>query len=110
MVFELVEDVVEAPQPVISENELVFITDLIRNIDVDFEIVSPVKEIDFTLSKPVAEINEIKVVDHKEVEQVAFTFDLPISDAKPVEENKIVFDLSPETKNIDVKKLSNLFL
>ena len=104
VVFELVEDVVEAPQPVISENELVFITDLIRNIDVDFEIVSPVKEIDFTFTKPVAEINEIKVVDHKEVEQVAFTFDLPISDAKPVEENKIVFDLSPETKNIDVKE------
>lgn len=104
VVFELVEDVVEAPQPVISENELVFITDLIRNIDVDFEIVSPVKEIDFTFTKPAIEINDIPVVDYKEVEQVAFSFDLPISDAKPVEENKIVFDLSPETKNIDVKE------
>jgi cell division protein FtsZ len=104
VVFELVEEVVEAPQPVISENELVFITDLIRNIDVDFEIVSPVKEIDFTFTKPAMEINDIPVVDYKEVEQVAFSFDLPISDAKPVEENKIVFDLSPETKNIDVKE------
>ena len=104
VVFELVEDVVEAPQPVISENELVFITDLIRNIDVDFEIVSPVKEIDFTFTKPAIEINDIPVVDYKEVEQVAFSFDLPISESKPVEENKIVFDLSPETKNIDVKE------
>lgn len=104
VVFELVEDVVEAPQPVISENELVFITDLIRNIDVDFEIVSPVKEIDFTFTKPAIEINDIPVVDYKEVEQVAFTFDLPISDAKTVEENKIVFDLSPETKDIKVNE------
>ena len=104
VVFELVEDVVEAPQPVISENELVFITDLIRNIDVDFEIVSPVKEIDFTFTKPAIEINDIPVVDYKEVEQVAFSFDLPISETKPVEENKIVFDLSPEAKNIDVKE------
>ncbi|MCZ8198005.1 MAG: cell division protein FtsZ [Flavobacterium sp.] len=104
VVFELVEDVVEAPQPVISENELVFITDLIRNIDVDFEIVSPVKEIDFTFTKPAVEINDIPVVDYKEVEQVAFSFDLPISETKPVEENKIVFDLSPEAKNIDVKE------
>ena len=104
VVFELVEDVVEAPQPVISENELIFITDLIRNIDVDFEIVSPVKEIDFTFTKPAIEINDIPVVDYKEVEQVAFTFDLPISDAKTVEENKIVFDLSPETKDIKVNE------
>jgi cell division protein FtsZ len=104
VVFELVEEFVEAPQPVISENELVFITDLIRNIDVDFEIVSPVKEIDFTFTKPTIEINDIPVVDYKEVEQVAFSFDLPISETKSVEENKFVFDLSPETKNIDVKE------
>ncbi len=104
IVFELVEDVVEKPQPVISENELVLITDLIRNIDVDFEIVSPVKEIDFTFTKPVAEINEIPVVDHKEVEQVTFSFDLPINEVKSVEENKIVFDLSPETKDIKVNE------
>lgn len=104
VVFELIEDVVEKAQPVISENELVLITDLIRNINVDFEIVSPAKEIDFTFTKPVAEINEIPVVDYKEVEQVTFSFDLPINEVKPVEENKIVFDLSPETKNIKVNE------
>jgi cell division protein FtsZ len=84
------------------------ISEFIKNLDVTFEIVSPEKPIEFEVSKPVvSEIAEIKVIDATEVkeEQVTFSFDLPIS--KPVEEvdeNKILFELSNETKNIEVNQ------
>src|SRR6187402_714627 len=49
VVFDLVEDIT-IPEPVISpinEDELIGMTEFIRNLDVTFEIVSPMKEIDF---------------------------------------------------------------
>ena len=82
--------------------------DFIRNLDVTFEIVSPIKDIDFTFTTPA--VNEIKVVEPqvvaKEEEQITFSFDLPI--AKPVEntveEDRIIFDLTAETKDIKVNE------
>ena len=111
IVFELIDDevpVAEVSQPELNENELIVISEFIKNLDVTFEIVSPEKPIEFEVSKPVvSEIAEIKVIDATEVkeEQVTFSFDLPIS--KPVEEvdeNKILFELSNETKNIEVNQ------
>ena len=111
IVFELIDDevpVAEVSQPELNENELILISEFIKNLDVTFEIVSPEKPIEFEVSKPVvSEIAEIKVIDATEVkeEQVTFSFDLPIS--KPVEEvdeNKILFELSNETKNIEVNQ------
>ncbi len=105
VVFELAEEVVAASAPEVSENELIQITELIRNINVEFEIVSPIKDIEFTFTKPASAIQEIEVIDHKVVEQPVFSFDLPLAVSKPkVDDYKILFDLSEETKDIKVNE------
>ncbi len=111
IVFELIDDEVlemEVKEPVLDENELIVISEFIKNLDVTFEIVSPEKPLEFEVSKPVvSEVNEIKVIEATEVkeEQVTFSFDLPIATpAAEVDENKILFELSNETKNIEVNQ------
>ena len=109
IVFELIEDEVKF-EPVVAkvENDLIAMNEFIRNLDVTFEIVSPIKDIDFTFTTPA--VNEIKVVEPqfiaKEEEQITFSFDLPV--AKPVEnkveEERIIFDLSAETRDIKVNE------
>ncbi|WP_298120611.1 cell division protein FtsZ [Flavobacterium sp.] len=119
IVFELIEDEVK-PEPVVAkvnENELIAMNDFIRNLDVTFEIVSPIKDIDFTFTTPavndtsVSELaKQIKVVEPqvvaKEEEQITFSFDLPIATPveNKVEEDRIIFDLSAETKDIKVNE------
>lgn len=128
VVFELLDD--EAPvaftPPVINENELIPMNEFIRNLDVTFEIVSPIKDLDFSFSTPVAAapvapvstpvtptvvndifVNEPQQVAFREEAQPSFTFDLPVSEpVAPVaqHEQKIVFDLTEETKNIKVNE------
>jgi cell division protein FtsZ len=120
IVFELIEEAIEedsltvfeTTQAVINENELIAMNQFIRNLDVTFEIVSPIKDIDFKVTTP--EIKEMKVVEpltivDKEEEQITFTFDIPatptferVEEVKPIEaleESKIVFDLSAESVN-----------
>jgi len=109
IVFELIEDEVKA-DPVIAkvDNDLIAMNEFIRNLDVTFEIVSPIKDIDFQFTTPV--VNQIKTTEKqfvaKEDEQITFSFDMPVS--KPIEhkfeEEKIVFDLSAETKDIKVNE------
>ncbi|MGV3698102.1 cell division protein FtsZ [Flavobacterium sp.] len=94
---------------VIDENELIAMNHFIRNLDVTFEIISPIKDIDYKVTTP--EVKEMKVIEpktiEKEEEQITFTFDMPalptferVEEVKPiekieaVEENRIVFDLS----------------
>ena len=111
IVFELIDDEVKAPvENKINENELIAMNEFIRNLNVTFEIVSPIKDIDFTFTTPV--INEVKAAEPQVIRdeiQNLFTFDLPVStpevktEAK-VEENKIFFDLSEETKDIKVNE------
>ena len=110
IVFELLEEEEVVAQPFVAkvENDLIAMNEFIRNLDVTFEIVSPIKDIEFQFTNPV--VNEIKVNEPKviarEEEQITFSFDLPI--AKPLEnkleEEKIIFDLSAETKNIKVNE------
>ena len=120
IVFELIEEelevdslsVFETPKAVINENELIAMNHFIRNLDVTFEIVSPIKDIDFKVTT--SEVKEMKVVEpltiiEKEEEQITFTFDIPatptferVEEVKPIEavqESKIVFDLSAESVN-----------
>lgn len=109
IVFELIEDeVVEVKEPVLDENELIAISEFIKNLDVTFEIVSPEKPFDFEISKPViTDVKEIKVIDATEVkeEQVTFSFDMPIATSEPeIDENKILFELTNETMNIEVNQ------
>lgn len=108
IVFELIEDDFETTSPVVNEdeNELIAMTQFIKNLDVTFEIVSPIKDIDFRITTP--EVKEINVVEpqtiSKEEEQITFTFEAPTEMKKEVEETKIVFDLSDETRNIEVNE------
>ena len=110
VVFELIEDeVLEINEPVLNENELIVISEFIKNLDVTFEIVSPEKPIEFEVSKPIfTDVAEIRVIDAAEVkeEQVTFSFDLPVSNpvVAEIDESRIVFELSTETKNIEVNQ------
>jgi cell division protein FtsZ len=105
IVFELIEDEIETPvaAPVataaIDDNELIAMNQFIRNLDVTFEIISPINDIDFKVTTP--EVREMKVVEPQNIieeEQITFTFDMPATPTfekvEAVEESKIVFDLS----------------
>jgi cell division protein FtsZ len=126
IVFELIEDELEVEAPVafeapavvasIDENELIAMNHFIRNLDVTFEIVSPINDIDFNVTTP--EVREMNVVEpqavEKEEEQITFTFDIPamptfekletVEKIEAVEESRIVFDLSDSPNNIEVNQ------
>jgi cell division protein FtsZ len=117
IVFELIEEE-EKKAPtvaIVDENELIAMNHFIRNLDVTFEIVSPINDIDFKIVTP--EVKEVEnfnfsaqfdVVEPqfvaKEEEQITFTFDIPTPKVEAVEESKIVFDLTEETKAIEVNE------
>lgn len=121
IVFDLIEDIV-APEPVIEtpavapvvaaaviDDELIGMSEFIKNLDVTFEIVSPLKEIDFVVSTPVVE--QVRTVSPEPIrfeekrEQTAFSFDLPLKE-EPVlvkeEPNNFLFELTNETREIKV--------
>jgi len=111
IVFELIEDELEIEAPVAfeapafvaskDENELISMNHFIRNLDVTFEIVSPINDIDFNVTIPefkdssVSEqLNEMKIIEsetiEKEEEQITFTFDMPtIPTFERVEESSV---------------------
>ncbi|MDA6070696.1 cell division protein FtsZ [Flavobacterium sp. AC] len=103
--------------PSMNQDELVVMSEFIKNLDVTFEIVSPITDIDFTISSPEAQIvQEVKPVQQvqqrtfEREEQTTFSFDLPLFRSEPEvkkepvaqQENKILFELSNETRNIKV--------
>ncbi|KAF2510087.1 cell division protein FtsZ [Flavobacterium zhairuonense] len=123
VVFDLMEDtvapVVQTPvapvtPPTINQEELVVMSEFIKNLDVTFEIVSPITDIDFKISTPeVPAYQEVKPVQQRtfeKEEQTTFSFDLPLFRSEPEvkrepvaeQENKIVFELTNETRNIKV--------
>ena len=124
IVFELIEEEVESMAVVetpavaaaIDENELIAMNHFIRNLDVTFEIVSPIKDIDFKITTP--EVREIKVIEPLAVtekeEQIVFSFDMPamptferVEEVNPIEavqESRIVFDLSESVNEIVVNE------
>ncbi|MBU3682371.1 MAG: cell division protein FtsZ [Flavobacterium sp.] len=109
IVFELMEEeLVVEQEPVINENELMFISEYIKSLDVTFEIVSPAKPLAFEIESVPQSVTEIPVYEHQVVakeEQVTFTFDLPLAKSESVvDENKILFELTNETKNIVVNQ------
>ena len=126
IIFDLMEDTVApvistpvAVAPVIAppsmnHEELVVMSEFIKNLDVTFEIVSPITDIDFNISSPeVKTFHEFKPVQQKIIEreeQTTFSFDLPLFKAEPEvkkepvaeQESKILFELTNETRNIKV--------
>ncbi|MNF26912.1 Cell division protein FtsZ [compost metagenome] len=118
VVFELLDDTVAVPEPVkevpvINKEELMVMSEFIKNLDVTFEIVSPITDIDFKITTPEpVSAPEVKAVQPKAVErqeQTTFSFDLPLFKAEPVvekkvEENKVLFELTNETRDIKVNE------
>ena len=122
VVFDLIEDdvtpesvftpepVAVAPvvtPPVAENNDLVMMSEFIKNLDVTFEIVSPIKDIDFTFTAPKAQetrqVEQPKAIEREE--QTTFTFDMPVAKTKPVvEEENIIFELTNETREIKVNQ------
>jgi cell division protein FtsZ len=126
IIFDLMEDTVApvistpvavAPviaSPSMNHEELVVMSEFIKNLDVTFEIVSPITDIDFNISSPeVKTFHEFKPVQQKIIEreeQTTFSFDLPLFKAEPEvkkepvaeQESKILFELTNETRNIKV--------
>lgn len=116
VVFELIEEEVEevaAPQVVaINKEELVVMTEFIKNLDVTFEIVSPINDLDFIVSNT-PEINNMTVVEPKifeKHEQATLSFDLPLFNPAPTPETvkapekTNLFELTNETKEIQVNE------
>jgi len=127
VVFDLIdeeEEIVVAPvvvpAPVVAETpvvpvpgneELMAMSEFIKNIDVTFEIVSPIKEEEFTFSAPkvVEEVKQPIFEQPKAIEkqeQTSISFDLPLFKAEPVQEKeeKVLFELTNETKEIKVNQ------
>ena len=117
IVFDLVEDVVVAEPAIVSapvitattidKEELMVMSEFIKNLDVTFEIVSPITDIDFTITSPVAEVKAVqpKVIERQE--QTTFSFDLPLFKTEPadqVQENKVLYEVTNETRDIKVNE------
>ena len=119
VILDLVEDTVVAPAPVfdvksvvdeptINNDDLVVMSEFIKNLDVTFEIVSPITDIDFTISSPVAEVKapQSKVIERQE--QTTFSFDLPLFKSEPaeqVQEKKVTFELANDVHDIKVNDI-----
>jgi cell division protein FtsZ len=114
IVFELIDEEIKAPNVTssIDQNELIAMNHFIRNLDVTFEIVSPINDIDFNVTTP--EVLQMNVAEPKTIEvdeQITFTFDMPASPTferveavTEAEESRIIFDLTAETRNIEVNE------
>lgn len=96
-------------EPIAEVSDLVKTTEFIKNIDVEFHIVSPIAEHEFYITTPEVremEVREPEFVIQKEEEQITFSFDIPV--AKPVIEtpkpDRILFDLSDDTREIQVNQ------
>jgi cell division protein FtsZ len=120
VVFDLLEEeeekfvpTVQQPVvPVAGNEELMAMSEFIKNLDVTFEIVSPIKDIDFTFTSPrAAEAKQVvqpKAVEKEE--QTTFSFDLPLFKTEPIaevqaeKEEKVMFELTNETREIKVNQ------
>ncbi|WP_338841252.1 cell division protein FtsZ [Flavobacterium ginsenosidimutans] len=121
VVFDLVDDdetftpTAKAVAPAINQEELVVMSEFIKNLDVTFEIVSPITDIDFTISAPetptAKEVQQPPVQQQRvfeKEEQTTFSFDLPLFKQEPVkrepvvEDNRVLFELTNETRDIKV--------
>lgn len=112
IVFDLVEPAVVTPNPVVTnpiidKEELLVMSEFIKNLDVTFEIVSPISDIDYTISSPVTAVKAVQPKIIERQEQTTFSFDLPLFKAEPVaqaEESKVMFELTNETREIKVNE------
>jgi cell division protein FtsZ len=105
---EVEESVFEINESV-ATIDLVPTTDFLKNIEVTFEIVAAPAQNNFEIITP--QIREIQVIDPEFViAKEDFNFELDLFDIKSESqvENTIVFDLTEETRSLEVKDLINV--
>jgi cell division protein FtsZ len=84
----------------------------IRNLDVTFEIVSPINDIDFKVTTPEfkdssasGQLNQMKVIEsetiEKEEEQITFTFDMPAMPTFERVEGSSISEQAEQSKPIE---------
>jgi cell division protein FtsZ len=100
IVFDLIEEEtpvaeVTSAAPSAFEMDLVPTSEFLKNIDVTFEIVSPINgfDTDFFVTPEAKEIKVTEPVFVAKQEQASFTFDLPVPKAEDVKEDEIRFSL-----------------
>ncbi|UOB18487.1 cell division protein FtsZ [Abyssalbus ytuae] len=95
-----------------KELKLIPTTDIIKNINVVYEEVSADNDDDFVIIDTTSRIRNIEVVEPEVVKpveednQIELSFDMPIKQTKDddkKEENVVLFDLTDEVKNYNVK-------
>ena len=91
--------------------DLVPTSELIKNIDVTFEVITSNVAPTFEIITP--QIREIEVKDPEFVvakeEEISFSFDLfATKEETVVQENTIIFELTPETRQMEVKDPINV--
>jgi cell division protein FtsZ len=111
IVFELMDEVA-SPEPVVSmdNKELFEISEFIKNLDVTFEIVSPINDTDFTIVTPKAyEVKPLQSQIKEEKVQTTFSFDLPLFNVEPhaiaepiAEERKMSYELTNDIREFNV--------
>jgi cell division protein FtsZ len=109
VVFSLLDEeeaTPEVPVAVVDQNELIAMNHFIRNLDVTFEIVSPIKDFDFNVTTALTK--ELEVIEPTVVakeEDFSFTLNLDIPTFEPAaEEETTLFHLTEETKAIVVNE------
>lgn len=93
----------------VAELNLIPTSELIKNIDVVYEEVKA-DESEFVIIDTTPQIKDIEVIEPEEIvseeeNQTTLSFDLPMNAEKEEEEkeNVVLFDLSDDVKNYDVK-------
>nr|WP_294935764.1 cell division protein FtsZ [uncultured Flavobacterium sp.] len=108
IVFTLEEEVEVTEKKPVAEVDLIPTSEFINNLDVFFEIVSPVVEQQVFEIKDVREIEVFGAeivkpeINHVE-EQIAFSFDLT-NGGVSTNDDKLIFNLSEETKEMIVNE------
>ena len=98
------EVVFEIQEPSLPAMDLISTTEFLKNIDVTFEVVSPNVINEFEIITP--QIREIEVVEPEFVKakESDFNFSLNLFEEKEEDENQVVFSLTDEIKEIEVKE------
>ena len=100
IVFELLEDTTPTIAAQTAHDELIVMNEFIRNLDVTFEIVSPIKMTDFEVAAPALNASLFETSTPN-----LFSFDLPIqkqSVNQQEDQSKVLFQLTDEIKNLEV--------
>jgi len=111
VVFELLEDslIPEPAMPEMDKDELMVMSEFIKNLDVTFEIVSPIKDVEFIITPPRnGEVREVQSkVFESQQEQTTFSFDLPLHKEQPVaalDQDRVLFELTNEVREMKVNQ------